>query len=128
MSDYIYDRFAVSFPKFEECVISWEPKGKNSITLVLDDGCTWEYNILLDAIRQVHLYDGTEESYKRGFSYRLADMMVDKGFDQTHLSEVSGVSQQSISNYIHKKSLPTIYVLDKLARALDCSVSDLIDF
>ena len=55
-------------------------------------------------------------------------MMADKGCDQTYLSEISNISQQSISNYLNKKAIPNCYTASKLAKALGCTVSELIDF
>lgn len=70
----------------------------------------------------------TEDIWKREFASRLVMKMVEGGFDQSDLAKASGVSQQSISNYIHRKSIPNGHIIDKLARALRCQISDLIDF
>lgn len=124
----IFEKFEMSYPPIAEQVESWERKGRSSILATLKDGSVIEYNELLDTIRNVVPYDGNEESWKREFSHRLIVKMEERGFDQTYLAEVSGVSNQSISNYIHRKSIPTGFVIDKLARALRCDPSELTSF
>lgn len=128
MNDTIFDRFEMYYPSIAAQAASFKKKSNYVIFIKLYDGSVIEYNDLMNSFRTVVPYDGSEESWKREFAHRLVELMVDKGFDQSYLSEVSGVSQQSISNYIHRKTMPTGFVIDKLARALGCDVSELTDF
>ena len=128
MEGAMFDRFVMFYPFEAERVISWKEFGNNSIIAILDNGTTVEYNDLLRTIRNIIPYDGSEESWKIEFSHKLVTKMAERGFDQTRLSEASGVSQQSISLYIHRKKIPTAYTVSKLANALSCSPSDLTDF
>ena len=122
------EKFKMYYPTMAEQAVSYKAKGPNIIFVTLEDGSVIEYNDVLTSFRTVHPYDGSEESWKREFAHRLVEKMVDRGFDQIYLSEISGVSHQSISNYIHRKTIPTAYAVDKLARALRCDVSDLTGF
>ena len=126
--DEIYMNFKTYYPFLDVEVSSWSPNGINSIIAELLDGTVIEYNDALRSFRTVRKFDGTEESWKREFSSKLIKMMADKGCDQTYLSEISDISQQSISNYIHKKAIPNCYTVFKLSKALGCNVSDLVDF
>ena len=126
--DAIYQNFKTYYPFLDSAVVSWSPNGLNSIIAELSDGSTLEYADRLRSFRTVREYDGTKESWKREFSSKLIKMMADKGCDQTYLSEISNISQQSISNYLNKKAIPNCYTASKLAKALGCTVSDLIDF
>lgn len=128
MNDTIFDRFKMYYPSIAEQAVSYKQKSIYVIFVTLHDGSVIEYNDLMNSFRTVVPYDGSEESWKREFAHRLVEQMVDNGFDQSYLSEASGVSQQSISNYIHRKTMPTGFVIDKLARALHCEVSDLTEF
>ena len=125
--DAIYQNFKTYYPFLDSAVVSWSPNGPNSITAELSDGSILEYDDRLRAFRTVREFDGTKESWKREFSSKLIKMMADKGCDQTYLSEICDISQQSISNYLHKKAIPNCYTASKLAKALGCTVSDLID-
>lgn len=124
----IFDKFKLYFPIMAEHVSSWEPNGTNTITLYMDDNTKMEYDYWLNAVRTVLEYDGSEDTWKREFSARLVSRMAALGFDQSLLSERSGVSQVSISKYIHKQAIPSSYITGKLAKALGCSVSYLLGF
>ena len=126
--DAIYQNFKTYYPFLDSAVVSWSPDGPNSIIAELSDGSTLEYNDRLRAFRTVREFDDTEKSWKREFSSKLIKMMADKGCDQTYLSEICDISQQSISNYLNKKAIPNCYTASKLAKALGCTVSELIDF
>ena len=126
--DTIYQNFKTYYPFLDEEVSSWSPNGINSIIAELLDGTVIEYNDALRSFRTVRKFDGTEESWRREFASKLIKMMANKGCDQTYLSEISGVSQVSISNYLNKKAIPNCYTASKLAKALGCTVSELIDF
>ena len=126
--DAIYQNFKTYYPFLGSAVVSWSPNGPNSIIAELSDGSILEYNDRLHAFRTVREFDGTKESWKREFSSKLIKMMADKGCDQIYLSEISDISQQSISNYLNKKAIPNCYTASKLAKALGCTVSELIDF
>ena len=126
--DEIYMNFKAYYPFLDEEVSSWSPNGLNSIIAELLDGTIIEYNDALRSFRTVRKFDGTEDSWKREFASKLIKMMANKGCDQTYLSEISGVSQVSISKYLNKKAIPNCYTVFKLSKALGCNVSDLMDF
>ena len=128
MNGMIFDRFEMYYPSIAEQAVSWEQKSNYVIFVTLSDGSIVEYNDLMNSFRTVVPYDGSEESWKREFAHRPVELMGDRGFDESYLCEASGVSQQSISNYIHRKTMPTGFIIDKLARALGCDVSELTEF
>ena len=59
-------------------------------------------------------------------SRRLKIAIRVKGISQLELAQKVGVSEKSISSYIHNKSTPRISILAKLAKALDTSVDWLL--
>ena len=126
--DLVLRTFEMYFPMYVEDMESWTPRGDHGIRVKLNDGSEWDYNYRMNTIRIVKEYDGSEDSWKREFANRLIDQMALRGFDQAYLSEVSGISQASISCYIHRKKIPTAFAVNKLARALRCKVSDLDGF
>ena len=126
--DEIYRNFKTYYPFLDSEVVSWSPNGPNSIVAKLSDGSVIEYNDVFRAFRTIREFDGTEESWKREFASKLMKIMADKGCDQTYLSEISGVSQVSISKYLNKKAIPNCYTVFKLSQALGCNISELMDF
>jgi DNA-binding Xre family transcriptional regulator len=125
--DEIYDKFKLYNPAIERTVCEWRPSNKHSIRLVLNDGTEWEYHHVLNSLRRVVKYDYTEDQCKEEFRNRLLELMADNYYNQQTLAEAAGISQASISKYLNKKSLPDLYTVRQLARALNCSVNDLLD-
>lgn len=126
--DDIISNFKIYFPSIAAQMVSGYLTDDNSLVAELKDGSKVIFNDKLCSVRNVIEYQGTEEDWKREFANRLATVMEEKGFDQSYLAEVSGISQVSISNYIQRKVIPSGYIVDKLARALDCHITDLICF
>ena len=110
-------------------ILRWGPYGRHSIWIEYEDGIIEEYNSLDGYCRDVtgKLFKPDEESEEHDFSRRLYEKMRDKGFDQDMLAKESGVSQSMISNYLNGKSSPRLDKLEKIARALECPVIELIN-
>ena len=133
MQSYTYndvlDRFKQNYPIIATNINRWHPSGKNAIVVMLSDGSEIEYHSISNSIRNVPKItdqnDFTEDNYQREFSYNLMNKMLDAGVDQSLLSEKTGISQSSISKYLHRKALPNIYKCEKIARALNCSINEL---
>lgn len=125
----IFSDFKLYCPGFAEDAISWEPSGKLSIIAALSDGRRVEFTQPSHRCRFLVEYDGTEESWKREFSGRLIKLLDENGISAHYkLAEISGVSKQALSNYIHGKAIPSAYTIDKLARVLDCPIEYLTKF
>ncbi len=57
--------------------------------------------------------------------FRLREILKDKNMTIGQLSEISGISQSNLSNYMSGKISPTLDTLNKLASALDIELVDL---
>ena len=125
---YEMDGFASYFPSHFKDMVSWTTRGHSTIIATLRDGSIVEYNHKLNTIRLVREYDGNESSYRRELSIRLIELMEEKGIDQHRLSEMSGVTQPTISNYIHRRTTPSGYVIRKLEEVLGCPRGYLTNF
>ena len=62
------------------------------------------------------------------FSGNLASLLDETGMTQRELSEATGISKGTINKYINKRQFPNVINIIKIARALDCDPSELIDF
>lgn len=62
------------------------------------------------------------------FGDNLASMLEDSKMTQKELAEESGVSEASISKYMNKQIAPSIFTIINLSYALDCDISELVDF
>lgn len=125
----VFDEFKRYYPTISKNIVSWHPSGRNTLILKLTDGSKMEYHNVLHSIRNLPTAldedDFTEENYQRDFSYNLMSKMTDAGITQSLLAEKTGISQVSISKYLNRKALPSIYNCEKIARALNCSMSEL---
>lgn len=107
--------------------VSWEPFTRDQIRVHLDDGRTEIYNGQYCSIRTVFKNDHSEECISREFSINLRERMREKGLTQKSLSELAGISQPMISNYLTKERVPSLPAAIRIADVLGCSLYDLIE-
>ena len=69
-----------------------------------------------------------ELEWRKMFSNRLCAKMHKFGYNQSLLSEATGISQVTISKYINCKATPTAYNVQKLAKALHCNSFELTEY
>ena len=62
------------------------------------------------------------------FNDNLKSLMKEKNISVKELANEIDVSQQCIYDYLHKRYIPSTVAILNIAYALDCDVSDLIDF
>lgn len=66
----------------------------------------------------------TEEQWRFEFRTRLYQIMMRNGISQKRLAEKVETSEATISRYISGESIPSSLMLDRLAKALHCSMDD----
>lgn len=66
-----------------------------------------------------------KESFRRIFGVLLRRVLECSGLTQEELSEKTGIPQPNISDYLYGKHFPSFYQIDKMAKAMNCSVEDL---
>lgn len=67
----------------------------------------------------------SDNGFMSNFSEKLKELMKIKGLNQSELSELCGVSQNSISRWLSGKAEPSISNTIAVARALGVTVADL---
>ena len=70
----------------------------------------------------------TEREWLDIFGTNLAEMLEEAWMTQKELAEETGISEGAISNYIHKRRMPTVKAIINIAEALDCSLDDFLYF
>lgn len=129
----IFESFLHYHPYMEKDLKGWRPRGELGIRVTLTDGTEYDYDIVANSIRRVidhsmhSMEDITEERCRASIAYHLIELMTLRGFSQNTLSEYTGLSKGSINNYINGTSTPSATALRKIARALDCNITDLLD-
>lgn len=56
---------------------------------------------------------------------RLRDILKERGLTLKAFSEMSGISQPNLSNYINGNISPTLETIDKIAKSLNLDIQDL---
>lgn len=98
----------------------------NELIVITCSGEHISYNTLNDTFRRLPSDPDniTAEECAKEFGERLYNKMYQEGVTQEILSERTGIHQVTISGYITGKHSPTFYNVDKIAKALGCSVDE----
>lgn len=100
--------------------------GRYELIVTVSDGTRYLYNDLDEGIRRLPDRENmTKEECISEFGYRLNNIMRFKNITQEMLSDFTGIPQARLSEYITGKRAPGFYNVDKIARALNCSVDEL---
>ncbi len=94
--------------------------------ITLDNGAVWLYDCIEDTVRKLPPSEQTmtKEETVSEFGKRLQKIMFRKGMTQSDLMYATGLAQPIISGYINGRHDPGFYAVDKIAKALDCSVDE----
>lgn len=135
MLEKIIKSYETWYPTFFEHSVGFSMTGIHSVLIDLKDGSKIEYNSYDNTIRDItHLYNREkdvgldEEVWRKEFGHQLRRAIVDRGITQDQLSEMTGVSRQMLSRYIHGTSTPSGYIISRLSEVLDCDVHKLTRF
>ena len=123
----ILDWFAMDFRTLNSQAVSYTPVNDYEMIVRLNDGDSILYDRENHTIRNLprDASSMSEEQFRREFGYRLRRLMERRGLTQGELADRTGSSQVAISNYIRGKTTPSSYTVDKIAKALNCSIDEL---
>lgn len=100
--------------------------GRYELVVTVSDGTRYLYNDLDEGIRRLPDRENmSKQDCASEFGYRLTNIMHYKNIKQEELQAMTGIPQARLSEYITGKRVPGFYNVDKIARALDCSVDEL---
>ena len=127
MNEYLYKNFSMLYPDIAKDVIHIQEGNDFDLYMELKDGSKVAFYDSDETLRYLPKDESslTEEECRKEFGIRLSRLMRRKGIMQSELSELTGITQASISQYINGRKSPSFYTVDKIARALDCSIEDL---
>lgn len=94
------------------------------LTVKMVDGTSILYDDIDKSFRSLPMdsNDMTETECRTEFGNRLYKLMVRKNITQEELSHRTGIHQTLISKYITGKHSPSFYIVDRIAKALGCSM------
>lgn len=114
------------FPSLSNKTVGYIELNDFELLIKLEDGSKIIYDDFNKSYRNVPIdsYDMTEEECKKEFGIRLRKILERKGVSQFELSERTGITPSDICHYVNGKTSPTFYRVDKIAKALGCSVDE----
>lgn len=122
------ERFELYFPELAKHAENYrvDPYHQYELIIDMDNGMRFLYDDLQNTIRKLprDVDYMTKEETIREFGRRLDRLMYQKHITQAELSELSGIEQPTISAYINGQRNPGLYALDKIAKALGCSLDE----
>lgn len=126
--ELIYDMFLINNPYYRDKVVLWAGQGKHTIRIRVSNGDTLEYNGSSDNLRIIHEPKAktNDGDVRKNFAYNLLGRMAAAGHTQQTLSEDTGISQPTISNYIKALSTPSLTAALRIAEVLGCNLNDLL--
>ena len=127
MGEYLYENFKLYFPLIEKGCISWKQTDLFELEIHNKDGSIDIYDDMNHSLGP-KIDTSTDAGWKKEFARRLRKKIAMRGITQTNISELTGISQPLLSLYVQGKSLPSAQKVSSLAKALNCSVNDLIGF
>lgn len=125
--NYTYRNLNMRFPGMVEEAIDIYEDGHGNLILEMPDDTRWLFQAIGSMIRRLpkDKNNVTEEECLSEFGIRLVAIMNRDGVSQQELCERTGIPQAAMSRYINGINCPSFYKVDKIARALGCSVDEL---
>lgn len=68
----------------------------------------------------------TEQTWRMIFAERLGQHMTQRQMTRKELADAAGISQMTIGRYLNAQQSARIDIILRLAKALNCSVDDLV--
>ena len=126
----IFAEFAHRYPYLADKVENWFASDKFEITASLIDGEVVTYNQLTKAYtyNRNTTDEVIEEDWGKVFGETLNSKLYNRGISQRQLATDTGISEVTISKYLCGSSIPSAQNISKIAKALGCTSSELIDF
>lgn len=130
----IFEDFKIMYPYYVSDVVNYYWFDNMELMIELNDDTKFLYDymdksiIFINRPEQGQKIERDETQWRMEFARRLRKKMRHRCMNQTMLSEATDLSISSISKYINGQSLPSIHATQKLAKALGCSVLDLLHF
>lgn len=129
----IFESFKHMFPVTAEKIVDWWPSGRNEITVQFSDKTRMIYDGLTDSGRtirrdRIEANEDDEEKWRIHFAYKLNRKVAESGLLNQDIAEQVGITPAMLSRYCKGTSVPSFIKIRKLAKALQCSVTELTEF
>lgn len=118
------------FPSIAYTAISCEWCGFGEWFIKTKGGACYVYDEFEESIFHAarDIEELNEREYKMIFGHRLRKIMYWRNITQKELADKLDIYQSGVSKYVNGEKLPSIYMAGRIARALNCSLDDLLYF
>jgi DNA-binding Xre family transcriptional regulator len=122
----MFDNFKLYFPSMFRNTETFKEVSGTEAVVYLKDGSRVVYDDLGKTFRNLPANSEcmTEAECRNEFGIRLRYLMCWRGISQIELSERTGISRVVLNRYIMGKTTPSFYAVDRIAKALGCSVDE----
>ena len=127
MTDLMFEDFKLYYPSEGRRAVKHWVNCTYELYIRLDDGTLLAFDYLDKSIRKVRINKEalTDNDRMSEFGRKLNRLLYAKGLTQNDLSELTGISQSMLSLYITGRVVPSFMKVDKICRALGCSMDSL---
>lgn len=123
----LLESFKRNHPGFCEKIVSYYQDGPMGLVVKLNNGKVIWYDDINKSLRR--LPDNADKMSPEDFLYefkkRVEKMLIFKGMSQNDLAEKAEIHPVQLSKYLNGRNIPSFFVADKIARALDCLIDEL---
>lgn len=119
--------FKFRFPFYAEKAVSSKEIDSFTLLVTLENGSRILYDDLEGTMEHIS-ENPTDAQWKRSFGRRLYRRIISQGLTQKELSEKSGLSIITISQYVNGRTTPSFQNVFRLAKVLGCTVNDLVPY
>lgn len=128
----VYKAFCQDYSRLAEDMVDWYPSAQMEITVKIKDGKKYAYDFMTRRAYPVrdqndNDIDISEEEWRDMFAHNLNKKMRNVTMSQDRLAEEVGISQVMISKYVNGLATPSSLNLIKIAKALQCSIHELVN-
>ena len=76
----------------------------------------------------VNYKNNHRKEWTKSFGNNLARIIFERGSTQKRIAIKSGISEGTISKYVHGEQDPSLYAAVQIANALECGIDNLVNF
>lgn len=122
----MFDNFIMRFPFIAEKVVEYWESSDYGITVRLEGGDIFLYDDVDGSIRKLPKNSNvmTEDECRNEFGNRLRRLLAVKTISQDELCDRVGIHPVMLSRYMNGKTTPSFYIVDKIAKVLNCSIDE----
>ena len=131
MEENTRGKFELYYPIRDEVITRQLYLGDFDTLFEFSDGRRVLYDELSDRIRDIYPRDKSyldKEEWTKEFSRKLYKKMCLKGVSQKELADNIGISNTAMSRLINGKCNVDVYLVQRIAAYLNCSVTELTNF